>query len=182
MKLYRKTITAAGYDGYSMSNNARLAYDSGEMPLSKWSKSEILDAIEDIDDEKASWLRPVPLAVLKDKLLIRTSWHHTSKMYNRTDFYSIDEQVLDELTIDEVNRWIQMQGDTSKVTDDKTSYRGDVEYLEWTGSRKHPRPIKHKLEDVNIEERGSFYVITDDSGREILRKKIGSNGTYVYKR
>jgi len=31
-----------GYDGYSMSNNARAAYESGEMPISKWTKAECL--------------------------------------------------------------------------------------------------------------------------------------------
>ncbi|MBQ7321351.1 MAG: hypothetical protein IJW99_04575 [Clostridia bacterium] len=29
-----------GYDGYSMSNNARDAYAGGEMPLSKWSRTD----------------------------------------------------------------------------------------------------------------------------------------------
>ena len=29
-----------GYDGYSMSNNARDAYSGGEMPLSKWSRTD----------------------------------------------------------------------------------------------------------------------------------------------
>ena len=38
----------AGYDGYSMSNNARAAYTNEEKPLSKWTKSELLDGIEGI--------------------------------------------------------------------------------------------------------------------------------------
>lgn len=37
----------AGYHGYSMSNNAVSAYADGEMPLSKWTKAEILDACGD---------------------------------------------------------------------------------------------------------------------------------------
>jgi hypothetical protein len=36
----------AGYNGWSMSNNAVDAYENGEMPLSKWNKEAILDAIE----------------------------------------------------------------------------------------------------------------------------------------
>ena len=36
----------AGYNGYSMSNNAVSAYDNGEKPLSKWRKSDILEEIE----------------------------------------------------------------------------------------------------------------------------------------
>ena len=35
----------SGYYGYSMSNNAVEAYENGERPLSKWRKSDILEAI-----------------------------------------------------------------------------------------------------------------------------------------
>lgn len=31
-----KEVQKAGYYGFSMSNNAVEAYDSGEMPISKW--------------------------------------------------------------------------------------------------------------------------------------------------
>ena len=41
-----------GYHGYSMSNNAVSAYSDGEMPLSKWTKRELVDAIDSKDDEK----------------------------------------------------------------------------------------------------------------------------------
>ena len=37
-----------GYHGYSMSNNAKEAYENGEMPLSKWTKTAIIDAIANI--------------------------------------------------------------------------------------------------------------------------------------
>ena len=36
----------AGYNGFSMSNNAVEAYENGEKPLSKWRKSDILETIE----------------------------------------------------------------------------------------------------------------------------------------
>lgn len=31
----------AGYNGFSMSNNAVAAYEDGEKPLSKWTKADI---------------------------------------------------------------------------------------------------------------------------------------------
>ncbi len=37
----------SGYDGYSMSIRAAEAYAHDEKPLTKWSKSEILDLIEE---------------------------------------------------------------------------------------------------------------------------------------
>ena len=99
-------IDEAGYHGYSMSNNAVAAYADGEMPLSKWTKQAILDAVAEIDEEKAEWLKPVKLQTLKDKLLTRTSWHHTSKFYNRTDFYSLDEDTVESLTEEDVAKWV----------------------------------------------------------------------------
>ena len=37
----------AGYNGWSMSNNAIEAYENGEKPLSKWTKTDIFEAIEE---------------------------------------------------------------------------------------------------------------------------------------
>jgi len=86
----------AGYKGYSMSNNAVSAYENGEKPLSKWTKTAIMDELD------AAYLAgELPLSALetadgmkadelKAAVLRRSSWHHTSKFYNRTVFYSVD--------------------------------------------------------------------------------------------
>lgn len=161
-----------------MSNNAVDAYESGEMPISKWTKSAIMDEVEEIiDDRKVIMaLQTIPLRVLKDKLLTNSSWHHTSNHYNKTNFYSIDVDKLEELTVEEIKSW-----DTSKPKTESNTYRGTIDYLTWGGTRKHPVPEEHRLENVNIEERGCFYYVTDDNGKQLLKKKIGSNGTYVTK-
>lgn len=65
-----------GYDGYSMSNNARAAYASGEKPLSNWTKTDIIDAIQDINPD-IDCLR-LNAATLKKEFLTQTSWHHMS--------------------------------------------------------------------------------------------------------
>ena len=87
----------AGYCGYSMSNNAVSAYRCGEMPLSKWLKSNLIDAIEDVLEDKTNITKFKRLTVkqLKEYFLYKSSWHHTSKMYNTTDFYSVDEDNID---------------------------------------------------------------------------------------
>lgn len=136
----------------------------------------MIEAVAQIDETKANMLTALPLNVLKDKLLYKSSWHHTSSMYNRTDFYAVDEDVVEDLTQDAVNEWRNIPPAEKPST---TSYRGAIDYIEWTGTRKHPKANKQRLDNVNIEERGSFYIVTDNDGREILRKKIGSNGTYV---
>lgn len=164
-----------GYDGYSMSNNARRAYEEGEMPISKWKKSDIIDRAREIDSAKADLLEKVNLKTLKDELLTQTSWHHTSEYYNKTDFYSFDEERLKNLSVSDIKK-LATQKETKAAGDE---FRGDIEYLEWGGTRNHPKATKHELKDVNIEKRGSFYIVTDDSGKELIRKKIDSNGTKV---
>lgn len=105
----------AGYRGYSMSNNAVSAYDDGEKPISKWTKVEILDAISkirgDLDFSKLT------VAELKRKFLYNSSWHHTSKYYNVTEFYSIDEDEVKECTQDDIEEIISSR--PKKVKRDK---------------------------------------------------------------
>lgn len=71
----------------SMSINASLAYLNGEMPKSKWNKKAVIEFLENEDRpdlvEKA---QPLPYYVLAQYLKC-TSWHHTSKFYNQTDFW-----------------------------------------------------------------------------------------------
>ena len=163
-----------GYDGYSMSVNARIAYNSGQMPLSKWTKTEILNRVAEIDEAKVKLIENVNLDTLRNELLYLVGWHHTSSMYNRTDFYGIDEDVIEELTEDVVASWKRA---TKKPTV-ADAYRGDFHYIEWSGTRSHPKANPQTLTDVNIQEKGSFYIVTDDNGNQLVRKKIGSNGTY----
>lgn len=91
-----------GYDGNLMSNRARAAYDLGEKPMSKWTKDEIIEAVEDylyeeepetaisIDEIKA-----LPAWLLRQEFLTYRSWHHTGAFYNATDFYGLDFKALD---------------------------------------------------------------------------------------
>lgn len=172
-----------GYKGFSMSNRAVEAYDNGEKPLSKWTKKEI---IEKLTNEYSVYfsinvLKRAPVKVVKDLVLVKTSWHHTSNWYNETDFYSIDEEQLSELTNEKI---IHAINDYEKKKENKKTnkkYKGKIEYLEWSGTRKHPKATKKIIEDIYIEERGCFFIVTDENNVEIIRKKIGSNGTYVTK-
>lgn len=81
-----------GYDGYSMSNSARASEEAGSLPMSKWTKKEILAQIADNTRELnpfISVLEKCKKADLAEICLEYDGWHHTSKFYNRTDFYSI---------------------------------------------------------------------------------------------
>ncbi len=82
----------SGYDGYSMSKRATSAYLDGEMPISKWNKKAILEAISELTD--AEYFGKLTVSELKSLFLNCSSWHHTSKYANATDFYSIDEEAV----------------------------------------------------------------------------------------
>lgn len=158
----------AGYKKYSMSNNAISSYQSGEMPKSKWTKAAIMAVIEDseLTEEQKAACKSIKAAALKELALIKTSWHHTSDYYNRTDFYSVNTGLLDGMTpkvIKEtaneiVNGWYAVPD---------TGYTAKVEYLIWTGSRKHPKAEKH----IEVCEIRGNWAITENG-----RKSITANG------
>jgi len=166
----------SGYNGYSMSNRAVEAYSNGEKPLSKWTKAEIISAVSELDPAKAELLKSVKLLTLKEKALCYSSWHHTSNRYNETKFYCIDEDFVNGITEEDIAEMALAKRDAKK---ESKTYKGDIFYLEWSGTRNYPKAEEKSLSNVNIEERGSFYYVTDDAGNKLLKKKIGSNGTRV---
>lgn len=92
----------AGYDGYSMSNNARLAYQSGERPLSKWNKNAFLEEVADLEGEIYEKVKNTPIFILKE-FLDYSAWHHTGKHYNITKFYSFNLESFMATTEEEIN-------------------------------------------------------------------------------
>lgn len=81
-----------GYDGYSMSNSARASEEAGSLPMSKWTKKEILAQIEEHTHELNPFifiLEKCKKADLVEICLESDGWHHTSKYYNKTEFYCI---------------------------------------------------------------------------------------------
>lgn len=139
----------AGYHNYSMSNNAVAAYESGEMPLSKWTKAAILEACGD----KAEMLKPLTAAELKAELLIYSSWHHTSNHYNRTEFYMVDEEKLEEITAEDVAAIISRRQPKQKpVKTEKKTVKAEVTYTVWLGQYRNYRRPKSITETVTFTE------------------------------
>lgn len=190
-------IAEAGYDGYSMSNNARAAYASGRMPLSKWSKADILDGIQGeyggkLAPDVFEVIKKLPLGFLKDKFLrSRGEWHHTSSMYNATDFYSINDDYLDtespvQTQIDALKSAYQIwKGEYDKERERKKTIKdspGDFcyfKYLVWGGSRAHPRAYE---EESYGYVKGDWIYFADKNGRLTYGKKgFNSRGTEVIK-
>ena len=120
----------AGYDNYSMSNNAVAAYQTGEKPKSKWTKTDILAELKNQAEElnvSLTDIEKLPIAHLRDIALVKTSWHHTSSHFNRTSFYMVDAE---RITEEDLNVPEKEKPEEKRVK---------AQYLEWSGTRKHPK-------------------------------------------
>lgn len=158
----------AGYNGYSMSNNAVEAYRGGEKPLSKWTKKEIIEAIENAINKEGltlncdfEKLKKAPIGALKESCLYCSSWHHTSSRYNKTDFYSLDADGIEELTDKDIDDLISkfQSKKKSEPSDDKWK----CAFLEWTGTRKHPKVTE--IVEVGIVK-GDWFIRPDGSKKK----------------
>lgn len=151
----------SGYSGYSMSNNAVEAYDRGEMPLSKWSKTEILNALGNAyDQETVEEAKKLNASELRDMFLTKTGYHHTGKFYNSTNFYIFDDYRDKNETLEEIRSSVQynkrmkeLAKKTPKVKPKKEIKYAHVGYTEWEGTRKHPKPV-YKTGVAKYEKNG----------------------------
>lgn len=89
----------SGYIGHSMSRRAAEAYELGEMPKSKWTKKAMVTAIQSYCDEFDMSFDPDVLKGMRkddmfERFFHKSSWHHTSKFFNETDFYKLDEDAV----------------------------------------------------------------------------------------
>lgn len=161
----------AGYNGWSMSNNAVMAYKDGEKPLSKWTKKDILDAIEkqavnlqcSIEN-----LRKLPVKVLREVCLAYSSWHHTSNYYNKTDFYSLDIEEIEALTNEKIDSLMIRYREDKELENRSLEEKWKCAFLEWSGSRKYPKATEVIEEGV---VKGNWFYRKDGT-----KKKITANG------
>ena len=171
----------SGYHGFSMSNRAIEAYKNGEKPFSKWTKQDILDVIEEYKQESDDptvhlfytvfyELAKVSASVLKTHLLQKSSWHHTGKFFNCTDFYSIDFDLIDSLDLKTVKDWQQEK--VKKEVEQVKRY--ECVYLEWSGTRKHPKA--NEVQSKGIIKGNWFY-----PDNENFKKSINANGFRILK-
>lgn len=161
----------AGYNGFSMSNNAVEAYSNGEKPLSKWTKADIFDTIEEQEVElkcSIEKLKKLPVKVLKEVCLIYSSWHHTSNHYNKTDFYSLDVNRIENLTDDKIEELFLNHKADKKAESKPLEERWECAFLEWSGSRKHPVATEVIEEGI---VKGDWFYRKDGS-----KKKTTANG------
>ena len=158
----------AGYDGYSMSNNAREAYDCGYMPKSKWTKANMIEAINTYIEENELDKHFDKLNDMSRELLFNTffgykEWHHTSSKYNRTDFYGVDEFCIMNMTDKEIEKLISENKVTPKAKEEPQGMYL-CEFKHWTGTRRHP---KCKIIQAIGEIKGKMFYSSEYGNKRI---------------
>lgn len=159
----------AGYNGYSKSNNALVAENEGKFPSSILAKK----------------LGVKSQAV---KALMQPSeWHHTSSHYNCTDYY--DGGVLIAVKTGDIDGY-----DDDDVTEarellaalkawqpaaEEVFENCDVEWLEWSGTRKHPKAETMKSSGCRVAVKGTTCTVTFSDGKTMQKRK-STRGFFFY--
>ncbi len=129
----------AGYQGYRMSNNAVAAYEAGERPLTKWTKQEL---VELLNEEVQPLAKQLNLKELRLASLSYSGWHHTSSRYNKTNFYSFDQTANDRITKEYVESVISMR-EPKQPKNQATYITALASYTVWNGTRKRPKATNY---------------------------------------
>ena len=99
-----------GYVGTSMSVRAQEAYESGEMPMSKWTRGAIISAIKDYcSDFDLAYNREIESmsrAKRAETYPEYKSWHHAGRFARETEFFGLNEDAVcadfPEMTPDQI--------------------------------------------------------------------------------
>ena len=160
----------AGYDGLSMSINAREAYAEGRKPVSSITKEDI---------QKHGVTESIAFFRWYVKKCCRScEWQHTSYKYNITDFYDIAECCekfkktdKDKLKAVYKQELVEKKAQQNANSDD-TPYYAKVEYSISTMSGRKD------LDAYAIVHRCWAY-IKDDYRKKIIRKKIDGRHFWI---
>ena len=118
-------------------------------------------------------------------VLTPCEWHHTGKYFNTTDYYDIqifldiinnsDElKEYDSEEIEEAKILLKKLKEYKKEKITSRKFIGSIRWTEWGGTRKYPKRYDYELNNIEIEEKGSYYYFVDNNGRQ-HKKKIDGN-------
>lgn len=174
-----------GYKGHSTSWNSIYAREDGEFPLSEWTKTKLVDAITAADPIKGQQCKQICLEALRCHFLKGAGYHHTSKWYNKTDFFALNSDAIECVTADKLSLLSTLKSPKVK-TETTTGIFKYIVFVEVPWHRHHgflyggyTKPNIHEVNPARIEAKGQFYTVYDASGNRVVRKKIGSTGTEV---
>ncbi|WPS85440.1 hypothetical protein SMD22_02070 (plasmid) [Brevibacillus halotolerans] len=121
----------SGYVGHSMSLRAKQAYNDGLLSFSKIRATHLKENGIEISLKFFKWL-------VNKNYITPTEWHHTGKLYNKTNFFDLEDvkeqvQGLDLQTLE--TEFINVVNCNAK------GYYAKVEFKEWSGSRRYGKYV-----------------------------------------
>ena len=139
--------SAGGYNGRSMSNRAVEAYENGEAPYSKWTKGKLVESIKEYADDNnidiaSSGIERLTAQELKDNFLSYSSWHHTGPLYNVTNFYSLNQESVSNISKESVDEIIGSRKRNAASEEDRQNKRIEKEISETA------KDVQRKLEVI----------------------------------
>jgi hypothetical protein len=148
----------AGYDGFSKSNNAVQAELDGKFPKSLAVK--IIAKKYSVSQKRAEkFLSTVPPC----------EWHHSSKNYNKVDYFQTD---LEE---DQVAFLRSLNVPEQKKFEKITLENQEIKWIEWSGSLKKPKATeKTAVGKVEILTETTVLVLIE--GTAPFKKRLSTNG------
>lgn len=152
----------SGYNGFSKSNNAVAAEANARFPASECAKR-----------------LGVPVEFVRAQGT--SEWHHTSKHFNRTEFFDLDS-IREHLETDEGRAQldaIKVELKAKKSAPETVHAPADVKWVEWGGTRNHPKAIEMSASGATVTDRGGKFVeVTLASGQK-FRKGRDTRGFEV---
>jgi hypothetical protein len=141
------TYGQSGYIGSSLSCGAAEAYASGERPISEWSKDKMIQRIIYLSDNSFTKedLHIFSKEFLAQTFLYKSSWHHTSKFANETDFFSVDEDKVNDLSLEQLrSMFLKFKSEKKSKKDTPILKKGSIKYRQWEGSSRHGKFVTHE--------------------------------------
>lgn len=169
-----------GYHGYSMSKRAASAYINGEKPLSRWTKKAIIDAISEWEETNSRLMTVDVNKMTRDDLIDRyirySSWHHTSKMINVTEFYQLSDTILiadsREMTADEIKSRDDMISDQINAEEEvEKRIREDLE---------NAKEAEKAFEEANGYTKTCWWRLVVEKPESVIAKTVSRKGNVTY--
>ena len=155
-----------GYYGYSKSNNAIQAEQNGLRTASNLAKYL---------SKKYKKYKGCTAKDISDNIHPE-EWHHSSSWFNKVNYYDI-LSLRFAFVRRNIQKSIQKRENAKTVIYKKCV----VKWLEWQGTREHPKKVKKEDNNCTVEFYGkSTYKITFCDGNSIVKRK-GTNGLFIYR-
>jgi len=154
----------SGYYGYSKSNNAITAEDSGLRTASKLAKY------------LSKNYKKYKYCTAKDisDTMPPEEWHHTSSWYNETNYYNIIDLIKLKIRID-----LQKSIQKRLSCNSETYYNCVVSWWDWYGTRKRPKKIEQEEKNCTVIFNGkSTYKIIFKDKKTMIKRK-GTKGLLI---